>query len=231
MQISGVDISVFNAKQLKVDIQPSSIIITKEWLKKSLSPLFLSSDVSFKQIQVEILFKGNSRDEILRNISNLTAKLIGEADLKLDGYSNNYKVTLANLSTEKTVSKSLYTVKIEFLGYEYGDLVTETANRIGTKTINVNGNSKTPAIIEITPSSNLIDIVVTGAGDTFTMKNLTAGQKVIINGEDGTVLQSGVNKFTDFDGWEFPKLTPGSCTLTFSQVNCDINIKYKPRWI
>lgn len=230
MQVNGIDISVFAAKQLKADIQPSSINITKEWLKKSLSPLFLSSDVSYKQINIEILFKGNSRDEILRSISNFTSKLINEVELKIDGYCSNYKATLSSLSTKKTKSKCFYTVELEFLGFEYGDLITETANRIGTKTINVTGNSETPAIIEITPSTNIIDITVTGAGDPFTIKNLTASQKVIINGEDGTVTENGVNKFCDFDGWGFPKLSPGANTLNFSQVNCDISIKYKPRW-
>lgn len=231
MKINGVDISVFNGKQLKVDIQTSSIEINKEWLKKALIPLTLSSKVSYKQIKLEILFKGNSRDEILKNISNLTAKLKKETELILDGYSNKYIAALSNKSTEKTISKFRYLLKLEFEGYEVGNQVTEAANRVSTKTINIPGNSETPAIVEITPSATLVDLVVTGLGETFTLKNLAVGQKIIVNGEDCTVLQGSTNRFSDYDSWDFPVLYPGANTITFSKSSCDVSIKYKPRWI
>ncbi|WP_443660663.1 phage distal tail protein [Clostridium algidicarnis] len=52
-----------------------------------------------------------------------------------------------------------------------------------------------------------------------------------MNGEDGTVLQDGINKFTDTDMWDFPSLKPGSNTIALSKNTVDINIKYKGRWI
>ncbi|MFR4584880.1 phage distal tail protein, partial [Clostridium cadaveris] len=74
--------------------------------------------------------------------------------------------------------------------------------------------------------------IITGLEDgPITIKNLTAGKKVIINGEDGTVLENGINKFGDTELWEWPRLLPGSNTITVSKNSCDITIKYKPRYI
>ena len=84
---------------------------------------------------------------------------------------------------------------------------------------------------KLTPSINIIDLVINGLGESFTIKNLTAGQKVIISGESCTVIQGATNKFLDYDGWDFPKLQPGANTITFSKSSCDITVKYKPRFI
>jgi len=112
------------------------------------------------------------------------------------------------------------------------DTIIETMNRITTKTINVSGNTETPAILEITPSIDIIDIVLTGlSDDLIIIRNLTGGKTVILNGEDSTVTVEGINKFTDTDMWEFPKLKPGSNVIIVNRSNVDINIKYKPRWI
>ena len=40
-----------------------------------------------------------------------------------------------------------------------------------------------------------------------------------------------VNKFGDTDMWSFPVLQPGINTIKLTESNCNINIKYKPRYI
>jgi len=232
MLINTIDISNFGAKQLKVDIQTSQLDNESEWLNKTLSPIFLENKIKFKDIKVELIFKGDSRDIILKNISNLMSKLTKEVDLKLDGYSNRYKCILTGNETVKTTSKKAYKKNLEFVGYEYSDELTETMNRITTKTINVLGNTKTPCIVEITPSVSIIDIVITGVSDgPMTIRNLTGGKKVVIDGEEGIVTVDGANKFDDTDMWEFPRLKAGSNTITVTRNNVDILIKYKPRFI
>lgn len=230
MIVNGINISSFSGKLLTVDIQ-TSLKNESEWIKKALSPNFLNNTIDFKIIKLELLFKGNSRDEILNNISNFISKFIAPVDINLQKYSHSFKCILSDQQTIKTVSSRAYKKSITLIGYEYGSEIIETANRITSKTINIPGNLETPAIVEITPSVNIIDLAVTGLGENFTIKNLTAGQKVIINGEDGTVLQNGVNKFLDYDGWDFPRLKTGANTITFSKGSCDITIKYKPRFI
>ncbi|WP_233429138.1 phage distal tail protein [Clostridium cadaveris] len=123
-------------------------------------------------------------------------------------------------------------MNIDLDAYEYSNEVTETMNRITSKTINNIGTEDTPAIVEITSSISLVDLIITGlADDPITIKNLTADKKIIINGEDGTVLENGINKFGDTDLWEWPRLKAGSNSITVSKNSCDITIKYKPRYI
>ena len=232
MLINSINIKSFNAKLLTVDIQTQELSNSSEWLDNSLSPLFLANKKQFKKIDLEIAFKGASRTEILNNISNFMSKLINEVILTLDKYDHKYKVILKENSTEKTISKNLYKKKLSFIGYEFSDEVIENLDRITTKTINVAGNLLTPATVEITPSIDIIDLQIDGlSNDSIIIKNLHANKKIIINSEDATVLEEGANKFIDTDMWEFPFLSPGANKIKISKNNCNIKIKYRPRYI
>lgn len=232
MLIDNVNISNFNAMQTNADIQNSSFSNESEWLKNSLTPIFLENYIGFKTIKLELYFRGNSRDETLKNISNLMSKLKKEVVLKLDQHSNYYKCILNNHEIVKTSIRFAYKLNLEFKGYEHGDEAVELMSRITSKTINVVGNTETPAIIEIVPSIDTIDLILTGLGDNpITIKNLAMSKKIILDGESGIVTQDGVNKFADTDLWNFPSLKPGSNTIKVSRNTVDITIKYKPRWI
>ena len=113
-----------------------------------------------------------------------------------------------------------------------GSEIIENLNRVNTKTINVLGTYKTNAIVEITPSIDLVDLRLDGlANDPIIIKNLKQGKKIIIDGKEGTVLEEGINKFKDTDLWEFPFLVPGTNTITLSKNSCDVVIKYEPRYL
>ncbi|MBS6503825.1 MAG: phage tail protein, partial [Clostridium sp.] len=155
MLINGLDISIYGGIQLQTDIQNSKQYSNYELLLNCSKPILLGKEEKLKSIKVEILFKGDSRDQILDNISNLISKLDGIIDLKLEGYSKTYKVILVDDVIQKKKSKRKYKILLEFVGYSVMDEITETINRTTSKTINVVGNSETPAIVEITPSIDL----------------------------------------------------------------------------
>ena len=103
-------------------------------------------------------------------------------------------------------------------------------NRVKSKTINVNGNTKVPCTGEITPSIDMIDLTITGVSeDPIVVRNLKGNKTIIIDGIEGTVLQEGENKFADTDMWEFPFLVPGTNTITVNKDTCNITIKYNIR--
>ena len=232
MLINNIDIKIFNAKQLTVDIQNSTFTNNSDWIKGTLIPFFEKNYIGFKTIKIELYFNGENRDEILDNISNLMSKLTDIVILKLDGYAKNYECILNGNETTKTVSKRAYKKTLTFIGYEFGDEITETMDLTASKTITVQGNTETPAIVEITPTSDLIDITLSGFGeDSITIKNLTANKKVILNGEASIVTVDSINKYNETDMWEFPTLQPGTNTITCSRSTANITIKYKPRWI
>ena len=230
MLINNIDISAFGASVSNKLIQPTNIQIEKVRVKNSFKQI--DSKQHFKNISMKILFEGKNRDVINNNISNFMSKLTDEVDIKFKNLSHYYHVFLVDNKVEDTEFDEWLYLNLEFEGYEYSDQLTETMNRITTKTINMQGNTETPAIVEITPSVTIIDIVLTGlSDDPITIKTLTGGKKLILNGEDGTVTVDGVNKFMDTDLWSFPTLNAGSNTITVSRSNVDINIKYKPRFL
>ncbi len=230
MLINNIDISVFGASVSNKLIQPTTIEIEKIRIKNSFNQI--DSKKQFKKVSIKLLFEGENRDVINNNISNFMSKLINEVDIKFKNLSHFYHVYLMDHTVEDTNFDEWLFLNIEFIGYEYSTQIVETMNRITTKTINVPGNEETPAIVEITPSVGIIDIVLTGLSDEpMTIRILTGGKKVIIDGEEGLVTVDGVNKFNDTDMWEFPRLKPGANTITVSRNNVDISIKFKPRWI
>lgn len=232
MNVNGININLYGATQLEVDIQNYKYKSEYTLLAKSLTPIELSTNETLKAIKVDILFKGNNRDEVLSNISRFMTLLKGAVIINLDGYSHSFKVYLENDSIEKKKSKRKYKLKLEFKGYSTKEEIVENINGINSKTIEVKGTQITPAIVEITPTTVLADITLEGlADDPIIIKNLSANKTVILDGELQKVTVDGVNKYGDTDMWDFPRLKPGANTIKVSRNNCDIKIKYKPRFI
>lgn len=231
MKINNIDISTFKAKLMDRNIGSADFEIVNYWVKNSLNPYINENCThSYKELTftLDIICSNANELEIIK--SNLI-KQLRLSTIKFDDIDYEYIGFCSEVPKADYVMTGNEILNVKMYVYCAGSEVAETANRVSSKTISVSGNLNTPAIIEITPSINIIDITVTGLGDPFTVKNLTTGQKVIVNGEDCTITQNGTNKYNDFDGWEFPKLKPGADTITFSRNNCDITIKYKPRYL
>ncbi|EOU2112854.1 phage tail protein [Clostridium perfringens] len=216
MFANGIDIKKFNATVSKKLIQPSKI----------------DKDEISKSITIKILFEGKTRDEIYENISKFNELFLDEATIKFKNLSNYFKGKIRDSSIEDTELDEWLYLNIEFECKAFGSEIIESLNRVNTKTINVLGTYKTNVIVEVTPSVDLIDLVINGlANDPITIKNLKQGKKIIIDGKEGTVTEEGKNKFSDTDLWEFPFLTPGPNTITLSKNSCDVVIKYEPRYL
>lgn len=211
---------------------PQIDVYGSEWLKNAHKPLLGDRRVRYSTIVVTLLYKGTEQEyETMK--STLLTKTKDECIVKFDDLEFYYSVIYNSAETVKYKNPLLRELVLTLdCYYKYKPEITETANRLFSKTINVSGNMPTPAIVEITPSINLIDFTITGLSESpIIIKNLTANQKIIINGEDSTVTENGNNKFLDYEAWEFTSLEAGANTITFDKNNCDITIKYEPRWL
>lgn len=230
MFINNIDIKTFEASVSSKLITPTQIQMDKEKIKLIIVKTLVKK--LYKKISIKILFEGLSRDVINKNISAFSSLLKDECDIKFKNLSNKFHCYVQSIEPEEPGINEWMYLNIDLDAYEYSDEITEPINRITSKTINNIGTEDTPAIVEITPSISLVDLIITGlADDPITIKNLTAGKKIIVNGEDGTVLENGINKFGDTELWEWPRLRPGTNSITVSKSSCDITIKYKPRYI
>ena len=230
MKINDIDISSFKAKQLSVDIQPSEKDVEAEWFTQSLSPLILKENRGFKKVDVEIYFKGESKSNVSMMISNFISKFSKLNKLNLDGYPTIFYGILRDKSISKINSfASILTINLDAI--ECGTEIVESFNNIATKVINVKGNDITPAIVEITPTAEMIDFIIEGLSDEpIKLKDLVGSKTFILDGEKEKATVDGVNSFKQTDMWEFPRLKPGSTTIKVSRTNCTVKIKYKPRY-
>ncbi|WP_238884533.1 phage tail domain-containing protein [Clostridium sp. YIM B02551] len=236
MLINNIDINNFGSNLLEKQISTAESNIINEWIDGAFRPIVLNKNNKYIAVNCKFVVKGDTK-QALEEKKSVFLKYLEICTVKFEDIDFYFDCILQSKSNEYIGTDVCDNSEVEradvllVSGYKYKPETTELLNRLSSKTLNVPGNIETPAIVEITPSVSLVDLVVTGLGDSFTIKNLTAGQKVIISGEDGTVLQNGANKFGDYDCWDFPKLQPGANTITLSKNSCDVNIKYKPRWI
>ena len=230
MIVNNIDIKTYGASVSTKLIQPSEINIKKS--KAGNIYTQLSSKVGFKKITIKILFEAIDRNTAYKNISDFMANFIDEADIKFHNLEHYFHVYLTNSSIEDTEFDEWLYLNIELDGYEYGEQVVEVMDGITEKTIFVKGNAPTPCIVEITPKADLSEITLKGFGDdSIVVRNLVKGNTVVIDGEKGKVTCNGINKFSDVDMWEFPKLNCGINSLAYSKNICQIKIKYKQRYI
>ena len=173
MIIDNVSIKNFGAELLNLDIQNAELITKGEWLEKAHSPFVIGQNFYYKKINIELLIKGIDREDILTKCSNLKNKL-KKCTLKFHELQYFYDCTLENERIEKTVRVNRVRMFCTLNSpHAYKPQVTESLNRILIKTINVSGNLETPAIVEITPSVEAIDLVITGlSDDPIIIKNL-----------------------------------------------------------
>lgn len=232
MFINKVDIlKHYNAYLVDRDIQACNIVTYSDWLEKSFEPIIYKQKEGYSVVNVKLFIEGNNEEEILLKISEIL-KLCEKCVLSFNDLAFYYDVTL-DKHTEEIISDKAYALTLNFKStFKFKNQVIENLNKISSKSINVSGNLKTPCIVEINPSIDMIDLKLEGlSNDPITIKNLKQNKKIIIDGIMGTITQEGINKFKDTDMWEFPFLIPEVNIIKLSKDNCNITIKYNPRWI
>ncbi|MDO4553710.1 MAG: phage tail family protein [Lachnospiraceae bacterium] len=239
MKINGEDISIWNARQWTVDIEHNEIKNDSEWVRGSPVPAFFSNTLDFKTIKVTLLVKGQSREEIEKNRSDIVAELIDPVILELDMFDHKFKAILIKSSVTENVIKRMHQLVLEFSGYEFGDEISSTFSGTDTITIENPGNLETPVILEIVPQIGASTVVFEGLcrdpetkdNQDITIRELSKDKKIILNSETGLITEDGANKFKDVDLWELPSLLPGTNIIKCSTKNLEITVKFKPMFI
>lgn len=234
MLINNKDIAEFNTKLEKKQIGTALLEVKQEWVDKALRPLIFSKHNKYVPLQIMLVTFGNSRQDMEQNISNII-KAMEQCTIKFKDIDYYFDVflTSANIEYIGETDNEEYvsSVLIELMSmYKHKGELTHIANRVTSTSINYSGNIESLVTIEISPMAQIVDFRIDGLSeDPIIIKNVSG--KLIINGEDGTVLMNGINKFKDTNMWEFPKLKPGANSITFNRNSCDVKIKYKENWI
>lgn len=234
MIINSKDIALYGTTLISKTFNSSTTTISKEWLKTSSKPIVVSKQFTYGSGKLEFLVEASTEEALIENVSNLVND-ISDSIINF-GDSFFYKVTL-NSTTEDEIflnelnnlySKNItISLVVDELYKDYIEIELTSSTIITLK-----GNKTTECIVEITPTQAMVDLVVNGfSKEPITINNLAKDVKIIINGEDKTIIADGINKFTDTDMWEFPYLKVGTNTITFSKTYFTGKVKYKPRYV
>lgn len=235
MKINGIDIRAWNANQLKVNVQPPDLVVNKELISGTLTPIEFETDVPIGRLELELYFRGTEQTDIIRAMSEFLAQAKSGCVLDLDNYKGKYKGYLVASEFSKTVSKKRKTLKATFEGYFYDE--PETHKTSGTAmTFMVKGSRPTPCIVKVeVDSQHHIDgdgYVISGfRGGDVRIRHLGSGGTLIIDGEKGLVTMDGNNAFQYVDMWEFPALDPGTAALNMSSDDATVTVIYRPMWV
>lgn len=234
MKINETDIKIFDAKQLTVTFKPPQTNVTVDMFEGALIPSESETYTPMSEIAIEILFRGNNRDDVMAHISDFNAMLQRGVELTLDGYRRKFKGFLTSNEPEKTIAKGRYKSTFQFAGFWHSDNVTITCQEQYEMVFEAQGNRWTPCSVTITALEYIETMKINGFSDEITIKTIPRGATVIIDGEGGFVTMDGKNKFKDTEMFEFPFLKTGDKKehhLVFSEKNAIVTIQYKPMWL
>lgn len=238
MKFNDTDLSKYGAKQYRITFEQSAVENGTEWLRAPL-PIWDSNYRQQKEITVEVLVYGSSREEIRNNISNIAALCMDPVEIELDGYERMFKGILKSASVDEgsDVARERYQhYKMEFDAYEHGaEIITEGSG--ATITVENPGNVFSPAILEITPTIGISSLTIDGicrdsiSGEalTVTVGSLTTGNTVKLDGVDGLITEAGALK--EVDMWALPTLLPGTNTITFSSSRLTVKVTVLPLYM
>lgn len=243
LKINKKHISEYGLKPKNIEIGIPATLSVREQIPGTNRYINTGNKGIFGQRNIKITFDyGGNYAEWLSGIEEISKDVNGvEVEIELDAKPGFFYFGIAGVTTIKDNDFiSNFEINVTADPFKYKDYVSVSANVTASKTITVEGDYPTPCIIEITPQVNVISSLtikgaarnkITGELEDILIKNLTKGNKVVIDGENGTVTEGSSNKFADTEFWEFPSLLPGGNEITFSNTQSNITIKYKPRYI
>ena len=233
MLVNNISIEKYNAMLEEKDIQTAEVTTFSDWLDTSIDPLYFRKTEKYIKIKLKLYIDCRNDEDAIFYKSSLI-KQFEKCTIKFDDVRYYYDCIIDNQSSTRIIPGK-YELEVDLKSaFGYVGYTKKTFNKSLNTSFNVGGNSDSvSAIVEITPTIDLVDLTLTGLSlSPIKINNLHSGKKIILNGEDCTVLEDGTgNKFRDTEMWEFPYLKVGKNNITVNKNSCNITIKYKERWI
>ena len=234
MKIDDMDIRMFGAKQLTVEITPPGTQVRVELPDGTLVPTETETYTPLSEVAVGVLFRGESRNEIQKSASEFNAALQRGRVLTLDGYERKFMAYMQGNTLNKTISKKRYMADFKFVGYWFGEEIQLKFKRTHEAVFETVGNRDTPCKVTIIALEYINKLTINGFSDVITVENIDRGKEIVVDGKMGTVTEDGANKFADVELWEFPYLKTGTQKkqhLIFSSDKIMVTVSYFPMWL
>lgn len=215
-----------NVTWLSQTVKPRNVVTYVDWLAESFLPAKSKPNrYTDFEICIEMLVKGKSKEECELTMSSIMSDF-DSGELQLDNMNFTYDFDFKSEDRE-LVKRWLYSYKINLNAYSKKGILRTVEFTGKEKTILMEGTSKSPAIVTITPDIVLVNLTVTGITDeAITIKDIARNAKVVIDGQNCTITENGQNILDKTDLWEFPRLMPGKNIITLDN-SCSVKIDYR----
>ena len=227
MNINDISVATFNARQHRVSVGHLSLKNDSEWPAGNVLPYMGANRYGFKDISVDLIVRGEDREDIHLNCSAIIAALQNPAELQLDGYGHRFFAILQDAREEETVLNRWHTLKLSFEGYEYKAVsVTSSSPSIS---FDNPGNAVSPCDLIINNAfasvgsstltiNGLCRDSFTGAALPLTVSNVPRGCQIVrIEGTKGRITTTPSGAPVTIDMWAFPSLLPGENTISYAK--------------
>ena len=231
MLVNGINIKRYDAKQLKVDIQPPKMEVNCEWMTGAALPIEYNTDVQMGHLKMSVYFRGKDRNRIIRAASEFMQNFKKSCIMELDGYKGKYKGYMTDSDYEKTIAKGRYILNLEFDGYFFDEEIKSIFDCVTEKELYRKGTRDAPCVVEVTAKKDLIDYMIEGLNREITIKELQSGKTLIIDGITGLITVDGISAISNVDIWELPKITKEMSVMRFPNADAMVVIRYNPMWI
>ena len=96
-----------------------------------------------------------------------------------------------------------------------------------------NGTAAAPCRISIIPKVDIMLLTIEGLSEEkIEVYKVQKGQLLILDGINRKITLDDVDAFDIYNGWEFPKLQPGTNQIKITNASLmTLNIEYQPRYI
>ena len=223
MKINGTDIAAFGAKLLQYTVTPAAVENRYTLGYNSAFFTLMDTEIKTKTLTVTLHVAGDTLEHTSRNSTLLLASLYQESELEMpDGFM--YRCVCTACSSSR-IMDTLHEVVVTCEAVQHLALVTVPLSA-GNNVVHCTSTLPTEYTLAVTPAADAESCTVAG----ITVRQLTAGKAVVIDGMRKTVTQEGANKFMDTDLTAFPRLVPGDNTVAVSG-NVDVVLTYYPTFL
>ena len=206
-----------NVVWLSQTIKTRNVTTYVDWLEESFLPAKSKPNrYTDFEICIEMLVKGESKEECELTMSSIMSDF-DSGELQLDNMNLTYDFDFKSEDSYK-INLNAYSKKgilrtVEFTGKE--------------KTLVMEGTTKSPAIVTITPDIALVSLTIKGITDeAITIKDIARNAKIVIDGQNCTITENDRNILDKTDLWQFPRLMPGKNIITLDN-SCSVKIDYR----
>lgn len=216
---------------LSVNYGYATVTNYNDWLRGSLNPLYYGQDTTYTTATYTILVEGESKEEVENKSSALVQSfkkalvMDSMTDFGIDGF-------LVSADNQDITGKAR-TIDIQFQGIKQGVRKTETHTFTLNQawSVEIQGNSATPAVFTFTLDMGYTAMTITINGEDFVVNNISSSATTLtIDSEKGTIDVDGTNWIENYDNWTFPNLIGGTNTIKITGGAPTLKIEYNGRW-